>query len=103
MFLPSDMNPGCLPAMRFMSRYQIPTKMKTGSTQEMMSRRNVDSILPLKVTLYCSRIFESSGSTRTVLKSSRAPWAFFILPWISPWEMAISVTLPCLRKFMNWL
>ena len=104
LFLPSDMKPGCWPCMRFIMKYQIPTKRKIGTTQESRSRMKVDSISPLNWTLWPDSSSERSGSTRMVRKAwGSAPVVGFMRPWMTLEVMATSVTRSSLSAFRKSL
>jgi len=92
--------------MRFIMKNQMPTKRKTGMTQESRSRTKVDSTSPLNLTSWPLSSSDISGSTRTVRNSS--PWSLvdrlsFMRPWIMLEVMATSVTRFSFRAFKNSL
>ena len=69
-----------------------------------MSRRNVLSMTPEYSTLYCDNSFARSGSTRVVTKRVRLSGrGFLYVPWMTLFEIAMSLISPALRSFSNSL
>jgi hypothetical protein len=90
--------------MRRIKKAQTPKKMRTGRTQDRMSRRNVLSICPVYLTPYGWSSCAKPGSTRVVENSV---WPLgsgsFSFPWMKLSEMPISATLPPWRRPWNSL
>jgi hypothetical protein len=69
-----------------------------------MSRKNVLSITPVYVTSYCDNSFARSGSTRVVTNRVRLSGRGFLYdPWMTLFEIAISLIWPALSSFSNSL
>jgi uncharacterized protein YbjT (DUF2867 family) len=72
--------------MRLIMKNQMPTKIKTGNTQEKQVARNVDSISPLKVTLYSSASeisgIDPHGQVARILQAGRVPTTDLRTPMI---------------------